>query len=124
MSREVAKGSRFEHDVADFLESRVGLGYIERRAKTGAADRGDISGVRLPDGGRVVVECKSCARYELAQWLGEARVEAANDGAEVGVVVFKRRGIGRARMGEQFVLMSLEDLARLLTARKDAYRGR
>lgn len=119
MSRETAKGSRFERAVADFLESRLGGGYIERRAKTGSSDRGDISGVRMPDGGRVVVECKNCARYELAQWIGEAKVEAANDRADVGVVVFKRKGIGAARMGDQFVLMSLEDLARLLNARKD-----
>lgn len=116
MSRATQKGTWFEGRVADFLEARLGTGYIERKAKTGAADEGDIAGVRLPDGGRVAVECKNRSTFKLAEWMAEARTEAQNYRAEIGVVVFKRPGVGAARMGDQFVLMGLEEFARLLGA--------
>ena len=121
MSRATQKGTWFESRVADFLESRLGTGYIERKAKGGSEDQGDIAGVRLPNGGRVAIECKNCATYKLAEWFAEARTEAVNYKADVGVVVFKRPGVGAARMGDQFVLMGLEEFTRLLgaNARKD-----
>lgn len=116
MSRATQKGTWFESRVADYLESRLETGYIERKAKSGSEDQGDIAGVRLPNGGRVAVECKNRSKYELAAWLAEARTEALNYRADVGVVVFKRPGVGAARMGDQFVLMGLEEFARLLWA--------
>ena len=58
------------------------------------------------------MEAKSAAKVELAGWLDEAEREAANAGAAVGVVWFKRRG--RTSPGEGFVLMTGEQFADLL----------
>lgn len=111
-----AAGSRFEKLVADYLASTVD-DRIERRAKTGAKDRGDIGGVRF-QGHRVVVECKDTARMALPQWAREAAVEAENDGALLGVVAHKRHGSNQAE--EQWVTMTLADFARLLATQRSS----
>lgn len=112
-SRASAKqaGARFERLVADFLAETVD-DRIDRRVKTGAQDKGDIGGVRTPDGRRVVIECKDVAKINLSGWVREAHQEAENDGAEVGVVVHKRRGT--ANPADQYVTMTLSDLVSLL----------
>lgn len=116
-SRASAKqaGSLFETQVAVFLATALDDDRIERRARNGAKDRGDIGSVRTVNGHRVVVETKDYGgRLLPSEWIREARVEAGNDDAPVGVVVAKRRGKGAAQMGEQYVLMTLADLAVLL----------
>lgn len=109
-----AKGSTFEVYVARYLSDALDDDRIERRARFGAKDRGDIGGVRTLLGERVVVECKAHERLNLAGWIAEAEVEAGNDDAPVGVVVHKRRGKGPKQMGEQYVSMSLATFATLL----------
>jgi len=112
-SRRSAKaaGSSFERLVADYLAGVVD-DRIDRRVKTGARDKGDIAGVRV-HGQRVVLEAKNTARINLGTWAAEAEVERVNDDALVGVVVHKRHGKGSA--GDQWVTMTLADLAALLT---------
>ena len=108
-----AAGTRFESVVAAWLAERIGDDRIERRARTGAQDRGDITGVRTPLGDRVVIECKDYGgRVLTSQWLREAAVEAGNDDAPIGVVVAKRRGVGDP--AEQVVLMTVETFTRML----------
>lgn len=104
-------GSSFERLVADYLAATVD-DRIDRRVKNGNRDLGDIGGVRLPDGGKVVVECKNVATVSLPAWLREAEVERQNDLAKIGVVVHKRRGT--TVPGEQFVTMTLDTLVVLL----------
>lgn len=104
-------GARFERIVADFLAETVD-DRIDRRVKTGSADKGDIGGVRLPDGRKVAIEVKDVARINLPGWVREAQQEAENDDAAVGVVVHKRRGVSDP--AEQYVTMTLSDLAILL----------
>lgn len=104
-------GSDFERKQADWLATRLNDDRIDRRVRTGAKDRGDIAGVRVP-GGRVVIECKSVARLDLPGWLREAEVERGNDDAVIGVVMFKRRGT--TNPAEQYVAMSAEMFARLI----------
>lgn len=115
-SRKSARdaGARFERLTAEFLAAALGEDRIERRARNGAKDRGDVGGVRTPLGDRVVIECKNTTRASLGPWVSEARTEAGNDDARVGVVVHKRVGFGDASMGEQFVTMTLRDFAILL----------
>lgn len=114
-----AAGTRFESLVAAFLRAALADDRIERRAKTGAKDRGDIGGVRCARG-RVVIEAKDYGgRVEIGPWLTEAEVERGNDDAAVGLVVAKRRGTADPR--DQIVIMTLGDLAVLLGAeRRDA----
>lgn len=110
-----AAGARFESLIAATLAELLDDDRIERRAKTGAKDRGDIAGVRTR-GKRVVIECKNTTRTDLAGWTREAHVEAGNDDALVGVVVHKRHGNGKG--AEQWVSMTLADLAVLLTGQE------
>lgn len=106
-----------ESSAVAYLAEVLGDDRIERRRLSGAKDRGDISALRLPDGGRVVAEVKDHAgRVEVKPWLDEAEVERQNDGAEVGVVIFKRARVGYDSAAEHGVLMTLSTLARLLGA--------
>lgn len=113
-SRASAKqaGAKFERSIADYLAANLD-DRIDRRVLGGSKDRGDIGGVRTPDGRRVVIECKDYGgQIKAGPWLGEAAVEKANDGAAVGLVVAKRRGTTLG--SEQIVLMTLGDLVELL----------
>lgn len=110
-----AAGRRFETSVAGFLAANVDDG-IERRRLTGAKDRGDIAAVRHL-GQRVAVECKDYGgRFLVGPWLAEVESERVNDGAGVGVVVAKRRGVSDP--GEQVVFMTLRDLVSLMTGER------
>ena len=112
-NRKSAKtaGARFERQIADYLRDQIGDDRIDRRVKTGAKDRGDITGLRH-QGGRIVIECKDVARTALAQWVTEAEVERGNDDALAGLVVHKRRGHGHP--GDQFVTTTLRELVALI----------
>lgn len=119
-------GTSFETLVAEYLAMKLCDIRIERRAKTGAKDRGDIAGVLTVAGGHVVIECKNTARDNLPQWIREAELERKNDdevtGATVaGVVAHKRHGSGKA--GEQYVSMTLETFVTLLQGGAPDLRG-
>lgn len=110
-----AAGSRFERQVADYLAAALDDDRIDRRAKTGAKDRGDIAGLRHA-GQHVVIEVKNTARWTPGTWLTEAEVERVNDTALAGLVVAKRHGKGDP--ADQVVMMTLRDLAALLAGRR------
>jgi len=108
-------GTAFETSIAGYLAEHVD-DRIERRAKTGAKDRGDIGGVRL-HGHRLVLECKNTAKTTLGPWQAEAETERGNDDALAGLVVHKRHGKGQP--GDQWVTMTVADLVALLTLSRD-----
>jgi hypothetical protein len=111
-------GTRFESIVAGYLADNVD-DRIERRARNGANDRGDISGIRLIPalgGHRVTVECKDVAKVSLGSWYSEAEVERNNDGAVCTMVIHKRVRISDP--GKQWVTMTVDDLVALLTGRR------
>lgn len=116
-SRTSAKkaGTRHETSIATYLARHLD-DRIERRAKTGAKDRGDLSGVRAPGGGRVVVEAKNVTRINLAGWAAEAEAERGNDDALAAVIVHKRHGVGDP--GAQWVTCTLADFVALLTGQR------
>lgn len=107
-------GARFERSIADALAAALDDDRIDRRIRNGARDRGDIAGVRL-HGQRVVIECKDAATLRLPEWTAEARTEAGNDDALVGLVIHKRRGT--ADPMRQWVSMTVADLVAILTGR-------
>lgn len=73
-------------------------------------------------GQRVVVEVKNYGgQIKAAPWVEEAEVERLNDSAGVGLVVAKRRGT--TRPGDQWVLMTLENLVSLLTGEHPELKG-
>lgn len=109
-------GATFERSLADWLAAKVD-DRIDRRVKTGAKDRGDIGGLRHM-GGRIVIEAKNYGgRLMPGPWIGEAEVERGNDDALAGIVIAKRRGT--TDPGQQFVLMTVNDLTALLTGNRD-----
>lgn len=113
-SRQSAKaaGARFERTIADYLRDNLD-DRIDRRVKTGSADKGDIANVRDSHNRRIVIEAKDYGgRVHLAEWIKEAHQEAENDDAHVGLVVAKRKGT--TDPGKQWVAMTVNDLIRLL----------
>lgn len=108
-----AAGTRFESLVVDHLRELFG-DHIERRAKTGAKDRGDVAGLRDSYGRRIVLEAKDYGgRLEPPEWLRQAATERDNDDAYIGAVVAKRRAVGCAP--RQYVILELGEFAKLLT---------
>lgn len=117
MSKEARKGADYEQRVSDYLSEALGED-IERRAKNGKNDRGDIAGLYI-GGRRVVVECKNCKEMRLAEWVDEAEVERGNDDAEYGVVVHHRKGRGAKSMGESYCTMTLETFAAIVAGGRE-----
>ena len=112
-----AAGARFEQLVATYLRNALHDERIERRARNGNKDRGDISGL-IHMGGRIVIECKDYGgEIHAAAWTREAEVERGNDDAMAGIVVAKRRGT--TAPGEQWVVMTLADLVSILTGARE-----
>lgn len=107
-------GTAFETMIANYLATHVD-DRIERRTKTGAKDRGDISGLRHM-GQRIVIEAKNTARTNLGAWANEVELERGNDDAGVGLIVHKRHGKGQA--ADQWVTCTLRDLVALLTGER------
>ena len=86
-------GTRWESAIVTALRG-THWPHAERRAKTGAADKGDITGVI-----GVCIEAKDTARFEPARFLTEAQTEATNAGADVAAAWIKRRGKSDAADG-------------------------
>ncbi|MFA5712009.1 hypothetical protein [Mycolicibacterium sp.] len=121
-SRASAKkaGTAFETSIARYLAQALDDDRIERRARTGGKDRGDIAGARV-HGQRLVIECKNTCRVALPEWTNEAHTEAGNDDALVGVVVHKRTGV--TSPGRQWVSMTVDDLLALMTGQRHGHRS-
>jgi len=114
-------GTAFETLVAEYLAMKLANIFIERRARNGAKDRGDIAGVSTVAGGRVVIECKNVSRDGLPQWIKEAEIERNNDDAVAGVVVHKKHGSNKG--ADQYVTMTLETFTVLLRGGSPDLRG-
>lgn len=114
------KGSTFERAAADYLKFVLDDDRIDRRVKNGAKDRGDIGGVRIY-GQRLVLECKNTSRINLGVWAAEAETERGNDDALAGLIIHKRHGKGKPQ--DQWVTMTLGDLAAILTGNRDHMEG-
>lgn len=107
VSRSKQKGTKHESDLVAFLH-QVGAIHVERRALNGTRDRGDIAGIP-----GVVIEAKNEKQITLAAYLDEAKAEAANDHADLGVAWIHRRG--KASPGDGYVVMDGYAFVWLLT---------
>jgi hypothetical protein len=107
-NRSTQRGTSWESAVVAYLQ-QCGWPHAERRVLHGSQDKGDVLGVP-----GLVIECKSAARIELAQWVTETQAEVAHAGAEFGVVWAKRKGRTSAAHG--YVIMDGDTFARLLKA--------
>lgn len=107
MSASKRKGTAWETAIIGTLRER-GVPHAERRALAGATDRGDVAGIP-----GVVIEAKNTKTITLGQFVDEATLEAANDGARIGVAWIKRRG--KVLPADGYVAMTGEMFLRLLT---------
>lgn len=105
VNRSKAKGTAAESKLVGWL--REWWPAAERRALNGNVDRGDVAGIA-----GVAVEVKDCVKLELSAWLKETQVEQANDGADYGVLLVKRRGYGDP--GDWYFVMTAAEGFRLL----------
>jgi hypothetical protein len=112
-----AAGSNLERSIADYLKLHVNR-FVDRMPKYGANDRGDIANVETFNELPVAVECKEYGGRVLpGPWTTEAEVERLNlPGAIASVVIAKRRGT--TNPGEQYALMTVDDLVAILTGRR------
>lgn len=117
-SRASAKkaGSDFERQMADCFALHVD-DRIDRKVKTGAADKGDIANLRMHNQ-KVTVEAKNYGgQIKAAEWAAEGAVERENDKALAWVVVAKRRGTTDPL--KQWVLMEMGELIALINGNRD-----
>lgn len=108
MSANKRKGTAAESALVTFLRGH-GWPFAERRALTGAKDRGDVTGTPY-----IAWEQKSAARICLPEWLRETETERVNAGADYGVLVVKLRGVGAANAGNWAAVMPLRQMTDLL----------
>jgi Holliday junction resolvase len=112
VSKSKQRGTAFETLVLQQFKEHYPSAI--RSPLSGAADRGDIY---IFEENRYAIECKNVARMDLSGWVGEAEVEAANAGKQVGVVVHKRKGKGQP--AEQYVTMTLGSFLTLVAPKED-----
>lgn len=83
-----------------------GFPGAELRNQAGEHDKGDIVGII-----DVGIECKggkaaeNASDLDVERWLAETETERINANAEIGLLVMKRKGIGRERAGQWWVVM-------------------
>lgn len=83
----------------------------ELRNLAGRFDKGDIvgtPGVCWESKGGHAAERASDG--QVAKWLIETEVERVHSGADIGVLVMKRAGIGLPRAGEFWAVLQLDDI--------------
>lgn len=106
MARPKDIGTAAETAVVRFLQAN-GFPQAERRALHGAVDLGDITGTPgvcwEVKGGEAA---KNASDGLVEQWLAEADAERRNAGAEIGVLVVQRRGIGPRNAGRWWAIWS------------------
>lgn len=107
-------GTHFTTGVIRHLHAN-GWPSAELRNQAGEHDRGDIIGTP-----GVCWECKGGKAAETASdaqimaWLAETDRERENSRADVGVLVLKRKAVGRANAGRWSAILWSDDAARLM----------
>ena len=105
MNRPKAIGTRGESAVVRFLRT-AGWPSAERRALHGAKDRGDITGCPgVCWSVKAGAYAKVASDLDVETWLDELDVQRQHAGAQVGILVLQRRGIGEANAGRWWAIM-------------------
>lgn len=111
MSRSGDIGTKTAESVVRVMRAN-GWPDAERSALHGAKDRGDLTGI----GRGLCVEVKGGHEAERASdgqvlaWMAELDTECVNKGADLGVLVMKRKGVGHGNAERWWAVMWLADL--------------
>ena len=109
MTTAARKGNQEgEIPVAQYFISR-GFHRVYRLGKQGLKDMGDIGGI---DG--VAIEVKNQAVYKFGPWMKELATEKAHKAANIGALLVKPKGIGKTRVDQWWIVMTVGDFERLL----------
>lgn len=103
MSRSI--GTPAESAVVRYLQAH-GFPHAERRALTGAQDKGDIAGcIGICWEVKAGNAAAKASDGQVEKWLEETETERVNAGADIGVLVMKRKGVSGTRAGEWWAVM-------------------
>lgn len=107
MTRPKDIGTAAESAVVRWLQTH-GAPAAERRALRGVNDAGDIAGVAgvcwSVKGGKAA---QRASDGQVEVWLAELETQRRHAGADVGVLVMSRAGIGGPRAGAWWAVMRL-----------------
>lgn len=101
MSKEKQKGTRWEREVADYLN-------VDRSPAWGVCDQGDLNPRQTYP---FTIECKNHKTITLSSFVDEAVVENENADGEYPAVVIKRP---RKNVKDAYVVMPLWAFRRLM----------
>lgn len=109
-------GTDAERAVVRVLRAS-GWPHAERRALRGTADAGDITGtpgiVWEVKGGNAA---RRAGDSQVEAWLAETEQERRNAGADIGVLVVQRAGIGPANAHRWWAIVPMRSMHDLLLA--------
>lgn len=114
MNRSKQRGTAAETAVVRYLAAN-GFPHAERRALRGNLDAGDVTGC---PGLCVEIKGGDAARFAsdglIAAWMRELAAEVGNAGADVGLLVVQRAGVGPANAGRWWAWMPAFQVAGLM----------
>lgn len=127
-SRNVDKGREAENAAAAVFAAN-GMPHAERRSKRGGymdledgrrihRDAGDLTGIP-----GVVVQVKWSGYAPLAKDMEATETQRQAAGADVGLLVRKRKGVGCGRAGEWDAYLPLWQLSNLLDGAREVWGG-
>ncbi|MDN3356041.1 hypothetical protein [Actinomadura sp. DC4] len=112
MSKSKDIGTRAETAVVRFLRAH-GFPQAERRALAGVHDLGDIIGT-VGICWEVKARNRPVTDGQINAWLAETETERINSGADIGVLVVRRPGVGEANAGRWWTAMRLDQLGEIV----------
>ena len=110
MSRPRDIGTKAESAVVAVLCAN-GFDTAERSALHGNRDQGDITGTPVcweVKGGHTAEQASD---GQVLAWMAELDTECVNKGADLGVLVMKRKGVGHGNAERWWAVMWLHDIA-------------
>lgn len=116
-------GTKTETAVVRVLVE-CGFPHAERRRLRGRADAGDITGTPgvawSVKGGNVA---RAASDNLVVSWLHRTEQIRRNAGADIGVLVLARRGIGLLNAGRWWAIIPADDLVRLRVDHVETWFG-
>ena len=119
------KGTAAETAVVRVLRTH-GFPHAERRTLKGIYDQGDITGcIGLCFEVKGGDAAKNASDNQITAWLAETETERVNAGADIGILVVQRRGIGPGNADRWWAILRLGQVAALsrLAAANRLYPG-